>query len=61
MSAFGPKLKKCEMDTETWPVIISAEPLDSNGLDEFYAMIESQWSEKGYQVKRRDENKIVLD
>ena len=61
MSAFSPKLKKCEMDEETWPVIISAEPLSDDGVDNFYATIEAQWTEKGYEVKRRDEDKVVLD
>ncbi|MFT5586148.1 MAG: hypothetical protein ACI9VR_003745 [Cognaticolwellia sp.] len=61
MSSFGPKLKKCDTDTETWPVIISAEPLGADDLDDFFATIESQWTEKGYEVKRRDEDKVVLD
>lgn len=61
MSAFAPKLKKCELDEETWPVIISAEPVTDDGLESFYNEIESQWTGKGYEVKRRDEDKVVLD
>lgn len=65
-SAEGPlraakaRLKKCEVE-EPWPVLVSPEPLTSDGeLQAFVDSVAAQWAEKGYEVKTRSEARVDL-
>ncbi|MCP4808257.1 MAG: hypothetical protein GY913_27925 [Proteobacteria bacterium] len=60
MRAFKPKLSKC-MSEGDWTVIASAEPLGSDGMDDFVSGLEAQFVEKGYEVKIKGEKGVTLD
>jgi hypothetical protein len=62
MRAFKPKLKKCSLDDDTWPVATTPEPLKSDkDLDAWVERIEQGWVKKGYEVKVQSEKGFQID
>ena len=58
--AFKPKLK-CSADGP-WPVLVTSEPLaEKSGLDNWAKELESQWINKGNEVKLKGEKSITLN
>jgi len=61
MQAFKPKLGKCTSEGD-WTVLATSAPLGGgNDIDAFVAGLESQYAEKGYEVKVKTEKTVVLD
>lgn len=61
MKTFKPKLAKCTSEGE-WTVLATSEPIaGGSDIDAFIAGIESQYVEKGYEVKIKAEKSVALD